>query len=73
MIDHDEQVVLGDEYTAFLAQMYPDQLDQFGHISMAKLRNDCIAQGASRFSVEHTWTDGMMVYFLAKQAGLLSV
>jgi hypothetical protein len=72
MIDHTKKAVSGEEYDQLLAQLYPGELDQFGHVNMRRLRADCVAKGARPISVEHTWDDRMMVYFLAEQAGLIT-
>lgn len=70
MIDHESKTVSGADYETLLGKLYPGRLNEFGHVSMAQLRLDCIAWGASRVAAE-MWTDEMMVYFLAVRCGFL--
>lgn len=73
MIDHEKWIVSGDDYERLLALLYPGQTDEFGHVNMWRLGGDCITLGVEEITVRHFWSDRRMVYFLARQAGLLDL
>ncbi len=71
MIDHERRTADGEDYERLLAQLYPDQLDEYGHINMTIMAKDCVKQGADYISATYMWTDTMQVYFLARMKGLI--